>query len=227
MVILAGAATLVASSRAEAAIRPGYAAARAQWLGDAEVVSGAGQNTALLLAVADLNRGERTDVNSSGYAVTIAAITSFAFLPLTSATPAQSARASADIAKVNRFFQLRGNSWDSGCIASGHGMTAAASAWSMEPNTAVHGALPGPLKTAASDLAAGERSDRGDRSCYPAAIADLANLESASQSEIAAANPLRWSLGSAEVIGAEIAYLNGFFLAGGAQHPVLTTRGQL
>lgn len=237
LIILTAVATKVAQSAAPAtagvvsttnagSATADYEAAKIQWLGDAAVVSGAVQNTALLLAVVDLKRGQHTAANTSGYGAAIAAITDFAAIPLTSVTPAENALAHTDIATVNKFFDLPHSTWTRGCIASGPGIKAAARAWSAEPGSTSHGTLTRPLKTAANDLSRAIHTDTGDRSCYPAAIADLTSLESATDSEVAASSK-NWTFDAytpASLVGSQIAYLNTFFLEAGAPNTVLDER---
>lgn len=191
-----------------------YQAAKNQWIGDAAVVSGAAQNTALNLAVADLIRGRHSRAgHRSDYGAVIAAITGFAAIPITGVTSAESARARTDVARVDRFFGLRHNPWEKGCLTSGLGIQGAARAWQEEPTGISSGILIAPLQNAAADLTAGLKTDHGDRSCYPAAIEDLENLESATKSEVVRSSR-SWSFGdhSATVsVSAEIAYLHGFF----------------
>jgi hypothetical protein len=241
MVVLAGVASQVVASTTPASAaaalrttnsaspRPGYEAAKVQWLGASALVSGAGQNASLLLAVADLRRGQHMAGNTSGYGAAIAAIIDFATIPITSVTQAENAQIKTDLAEVNKFFGLPRSTWNGECISSGSGVDAAASAWATEPSGTSHGTRARPLKAAVSDLSRGFHTDTGDRSCYPAAIADLKNLESATKSEIAASsqNTSFDAYTPAGLVGAEIVYLNGFFSETQIlQNPVLTSGEQ-
>jgi hypothetical protein len=201
-----------------------YRAARAQWLGDGAVVSGAAQNTALYLAVVDLRRGREKLGGSSRYTAAIRAIADFEGIPITGVTSAMEAQVKADIAVVDRFFGLARTPWVHGCLAHGPGIRGAAEAWASEPKGTSHGVRSGPLKAAAEMLSQGLSTDYGDRSCYPAAIADLIGLESATRSQVSASSK-PWSLDSysaVQVIGAQIDYLDALFGPLGAR-PVLTS----
>jgi len=177
--------TTTTSSTADV-VGSAYEAARVQWAGDILVAGTSDQNSALQIAVADLENGESTDSgNASRYDAAIAAIRDFESLPITGVTPELAARVNADTAEVNRFFGLHPTTGAAGCNASGPGMTSAGKAWSREPGNTSSGVLVSPLMQATTDLERGMTTDSGDRSCYPTAIADLGSMESASRSEIA------------------------------------------
>jgi hypothetical protein len=87
----------------------------------------------------------------------------------------------------------------------------AATSWLAEPQNATSGVAVDPLKTAVEDLQLAETENPANTPCYPAAIDDLVALESASPADIAAsAAPGRNHANTS--FGAEIAYLNQFFL---------------
>jgi hypothetical protein len=206
-----------------------YRAAKNQWIGDAVVVSGAAQNTALDLAVGDLRRGLSSGAGRrKAYEGAIGAITHFAAIPITSVTPSERAQTKSDLERVDRFFGLRRLPWAKGCITSGPGVEAAAHAWDEEPAGITHGVLVAPLQSAAADLTGGLTSDHGDRSCDPAAVEDLEALESATSSQVAESRRSSGFGGQspASLAGAEIAYLDVFFaLNGSMSEPVLTAEG--
>jgi hypothetical protein len=141
----------------------------------------------------------------------MAAIQDFERLPITSVTPAQGAEETADINKVNAFFDLPTTGLVPPCgIASAPG---AAAAWTSEPPNTTEGILVGPLQRAVSVLA----KDASTDPCIPAAIADLENLESATAADVAASAG-ETTGGKSNLFGADIAYLNDFF-----QSQVLTS----
>jgi hypothetical protein len=198
--------------------RSGYEAARAQWIGDAVVVATGPQNWPLKLAVTDLQRGEVSDTgNTAGYSAAIAAIKKFETMPITDVTPVIGATETAEIAIIDRFFDLPPSTWSGECDSSGPGKQAAATAWETEPVQRVTEVAIAPLKKAVTDLKRGLVTDTGDKSCYPAAIADLQSLESARSADMTRNIPY----------GNEIGYLNSFFnpgpyvLGGGPDYPVV------
>jgi hypothetical protein len=193
------------TTRSAAPSGPGYTAAKAQWLGAGLVLSGAAQNTALAIAVLDLENGESTDSGSkSGYAAAIAAIEDFEKLPITSVTPSEDAEGNADFQVVNTFFDLPGATDVPSCT-NDPGSPAAA-AWSSEPANTTSGILLGPLERAVSNL----EPRINTNSCFPAAIADLQSLESATRADIVASSAETTGRGS-NLYGAEITYLNVLF----------------
>jgi hypothetical protein len=216
IVAVAAVLALVGSvTTVSAPLRPGYQAAKAQWIGDGLVVGGALQNTALALAVADLQRGEKTrSGDTSGYQVAIAAIEDFEHLPITDVTRAQDAEAGRDFKKVNTFFDLSRLPWSGICGASGPQGMAAAMNWLKEPVGTSFGVIPGPLRTAAADLQeAMNVSPTANKYCYPAVIADLEALESASKADIERCfrnSPGRGQEASG-LDDAEIVYVDYFF----------------
>jgi hypothetical protein len=185
--------------------RPDYSAARAQWIGDGLVGSSALQNTALEIAVLDLKNGQSADPgNKSGYAAAIAAIENFENLPLTSVTPAEDAEGQADFKVVNTFFDLPVSTYVPSC--SDDPGSPAATAWSDEPANTTSGLLLVPLERAAANLEQGVSTN----SCFPAAIADLQSLESATRGDILASSAETSGRGF-NLYGAEIAYLSDLF----------------
>jgi hypothetical protein len=188
---------------------PGYRAARQQWIAEALVVGSAGQNAPLQLAVADLDHGEITDAGrKAGYDVAVAAIKGLERIPLTSATRAQRARAAADLSKLDAFFHVR---LLTTCgVASGPAARAAARAWNSEPHDSTSGIIVAPLRRALADLDRQRAMQRADTSCYPAAIADLRNLESATRADIAA-SAAEFTGRGGTIYRADIGYLNIFF----------------
>jgi hypothetical protein len=197
--------------------RSGYEAAKAQWEGAALVVGTGAQDGPLQVAVADLQRGEISDTGrTSRYAAAISGIKSFEALPITGVTPKMASRENAAIATINEFFGLPRAPWSGDCDASGPGKQAAARAWQTEPVQSLTGVAAAPLKKAVKDLRQGLTTDRGDTSCYAAAIVDLQSLESATPAEMAKNVP----------DGDEIGYLNQFFngrqyVLGGPDNPVV------
>jgi hypothetical protein len=189
-----------------------YAAARQQWIGDGLVESGYLQDTALSLAVMDLEQGETTDTgNRSQYASVIAAIEDFERLPITSVTPAENVEANSDFVLVNKFFGLAQTASVASCGVDGSASTkSAAIAWYTEPDNTTSGDTPGPLMTAASDLETAEAEDPSETACYPAAVDDLNGLEAATPADIAASGAPGGNHAN-DSFGAEIGYLNDFF----------------
>ncbi len=184
--------------------RSHYEAAKAQWMGDALVSATGSQGAQLQLAVTDLKTGEVSDSgNTSGYGKGIAAIKTFESMPITDVTPVIDAQENAQIATINRFFGLPPSPWPGECDSSGPGKRAATAEWEKEPIQSLAGVAVGPLKKAVTDLRRGRTKDRGDTSCYPAAIVDLQSLESATRAEMTKNIPF----------GYQIGYLNLFFQA--------------
>lgn len=205
---------------------PGYEGARQQWIGAGLVISSASQNTAFSLAVDDLESGRSTDTgNRSAYPSIISSIEDIERLPITSVTPAQDAEFDSDAKVVNAFFDLTPKAVVASCGPDNAPATAeAAAAWFSEPGTTSSGVVVQPLETAVRDLETQEAEDSTGTSCYPAAIDDLENLESASSAEIAAsAGEGTGNDAASSPIGAEIDYLNEFFgRTGAAGSSVLT-----
>jgi hypothetical protein len=142
----------------------------------------------------------------------------FEGMPMTGVTPAIGAQEDAQIATINSFFGLHPALTAIGgeCTAVGPGKKPAASAWATEPVQSLTGVSVAPLKRAVLDLRHGRTTDKGDLSCYPAAIVDLQNLESTTRQEMAR-NVL---------VGYEIGHLNQFFenrqyVLGGPDNPVV------
>ncbi len=188
---------------------PGYAAARQQWIGAGLVMSSAAQNTALALAVLDLEHGETADTgNRSQYPAVIAAIEDIERLPITGVSAAQSAQFTADEATVTAFFDVP--SLVSCMPVEDTDTDQAATEWLSEPDNTSSGVVIGPLVAAANDLQEAERADPSATGCYPAAIDDLQGLESASPADIAG-SAASGDNHADTPSGAEIAYLNVFF----------------
>lgn len=194
---------------------PAYQAARRQWLAEGLVVGGALQAAPLVLAVADLQQ-ETTAHPAAASADdrAIAAIEDFEGIPLTDATPAQSAEANADAAAVDAFFGLAGSAPGGSCgptpTAAGE---AAATQWDSEPTSAAGGVVPGPLEQAAGILQQAVDADPSTTGCYPAAVDDLDRLAAAPASDIAASQQAATSAPGtpAALDDAAIGYLNEFF----------------
>ncbi len=188
---------------------PGYLAARQQWIAEGLVFSGADQNPPLSLAIADLRHGQITDrSNTSRYPAIIAAIQNLGALPLTDNTPGQRARGATDISKISRFFHVPPLSTCG--LTSGTAARAAAAAWNSEPHSSTSGVNVAALRRAAANLARQVRLHPAGTSCYPAAIADLTGLETATKSTIAASS-VEFTGGGGTRYGNEIAYLDAFF----------------
>jgi hypothetical protein len=182
--------------------RSGFDGAKAQWMGDGTVAGTGGQDQPLQLATADLQRGEISDAGStSDYGAAVTAIKRFESMPITGVTPAISDQETAQIATINTFFGLPPTPWPGECESSGPGVRAAATAWGSEPAQSGTGVVVAPLAKAVNDLRRGLTTDRGDTSCYPAAIIDIQNLESATRTDLSREVPY----------GDEIGYLNQFF----------------
>jgi hypothetical protein len=194
-----------------------YEAAKAQWIGESAVDGGYLQNTALQLTVSDLQRGESTHTgDTSGYAAAIAAIKDYETLPDTDFTDADAVEARRDSAVILPFFGLTGSDQSlsgGNCNVSWPTAIAATKAWVTEPANTSSGIIVGPLQEAVTYLQQGLTTDSCDKSDYPAAIADLQNLESASSADIAASSGLVPSGAYVihTLIGDEIAYLDEFF----------------
>jgi hypothetical protein len=169
------------------------------------------QNTALSLAVIDLESGEESDTgNRSEYPAVIAAIEDIERLPITSVTPAESAEFKSDGSLVDGFFSVGQSGPSCGPDASTATKMAAA-LWFTEPQNATSGVAVDPLKTAVEDLQSAETEDPSGTACYPAAIDDLVSLESATPADIAASAAPGGNHANTS-FGAEIGYLNQFFL---------------
>jgi hypothetical protein len=88
--------------------RPGYTAARKEWLAEGKVIGSAAQSVPIEKALADLERGENTDSGNKSAAI-IAALKNFANMPDAMVTPAQQAMGRADAVKLDKFFHIHGH----------------------------------------------------------------------------------------------------------------------
>jgi hypothetical protein len=111
----------------------------------------------------------------------------------------------ADATELAAFFDLPATAMDTAC-GSAFG-TSAAAAWDREPANNTSGIIVGPLEQAAADL----KQKINTNSCFPAVIADLESLESAKRAEVAASNLNLVTFDGSDLVGAEIAFLNGLF----------------
>jgi hypothetical protein len=90
--------------------RPGYIAARKEWLAEGNVIGSAGQSVPIDKALTDLERGEITDSgNKSGYPAIIAALKNFASIPDAMVTAAQQVEGRVDTVEIDKFFHMPGN----------------------------------------------------------------------------------------------------------------------
>jgi hypothetical protein len=187
----------------------GYQAARQQWIAEGLVFGSAAQNPPLYLAVVDLEHGQVANAGSKPrYRAAIAAINNLEQTPLSNITRAERRGAAADFSRIDRFFHLPAVN---NCgVASGTAARAAAAAWNTEPHNSTSGIAAAPLRRALADLAQQLSVHPAGTSCYPAAIADLRNLESATKADIRA-SAVEFTGRGATVFGAEIAYLGVFF----------------
>ena len=114
----------------------------------------------------------------------------------------------AMIARISRFFYLR---LPENCgFASGTAAPAAVAAWRCEPHDSTSGIAIAPLRGVA-DLQQQRRVHPSGTSCYPAALADLRYLESATRADIAA-SAAEFTGRGGTVYGADIAFLRFFFM---------------
>jgi len=183
-----------------------FAAAKQQWEGEWQVVSGAIQNAPLVLAESDLELGIAAKTpGAARWLAVIREIKLFAGLPLTSVTPTQSRVAIHAWNQINRFFGfgIHPRTWYG--LPSGRSYLAALKAWGHEPLGTSAGVRVAELRIAIAELklaiAANPRADP----LYGPAIADLSALETATRSDVATS--ATWT----SATGAEIAFLNGFF----------------
>jgi hypothetical protein len=94
----------------QGARRPGYSAARKEWLAEGDVIGSAAQSLPIERAIADLARGEHTDAgNTSTYPAVIAVLKSFASIPDAMVSKAQQVQGRADAIKLDQFFRIDGN----------------------------------------------------------------------------------------------------------------------
>jgi hypothetical protein len=162
------------------------------------------------MAVIDLDSGAESDPgNRSRYPAVIAAIEDMERLPITSVTPAQSAEFQSDESLVDDFFRL-GHSPPSCGPDTSTATAPAAAAWFTEPHDTTSGVAVSPLKTAVADLQRAVTEDPSGSGCYPAAIDDLVDLESATRADIAASEAPGDNHADTS-FGDEIGYLNQFF----------------
>lgn len=203
------------------------AAARNQWVGAQLLSGGAEQAVPLIPVVADLEQAIAAGAHRKTYTRAINTIVKFGELPDAMMTPAQSKQFTADITAISSFLGFKKSPWTTGCVSHGAEARAAAQAWSKEPHGTNKGILKSLLRAAAADLTRGLRIDAGDRSCYPAAIEDLDNLQTATAAEIAATpNADRGSFkdpGAVQVAWADILWLDDWFAFTGRDAGVLTS----
>jgi len=203
------------------------AAARHQWVGAQLLSGGAEQAVPLIPVVADLEQAIAAGAHRTTYTRAINTIVKFGELPDAMMTPAQSKQFTADITAISSFLGFKKSPWTTGCVSHGAEARAAAQAWSEEPQGTNKGILKSHLRAAAADLTRGLRIDAGDRSCYPAAIEDLDNLQTATAAEIAATpNAHGGSFkdpGAVQVAWADILWLDDWFDFTGHDAGVLTS----
>ena len=210
-----------------ASVRNDYEAAKFQWESEGLVGSGAFQAIPLFLAEGDLKRAlPLHPPNVAAIRAAVKELDTLGQMPDTGYTPALDAKWNMNQEALTRFFGVGPNAG----VPSGLGFRAAESAWEKEPPLGSDGAELNHLRNAISDLAA-VQNDLGKRrvSVYPAAIADLKELEAATRGDLSSdglyegtndhtAN--RWAY--------EILFLNVFFSDGvfpAPYHWVLIGRG--
>jgi hypothetical protein len=137
-----------------------------------------------------------------------AALSDYANKPDADVTPAMNAEIDADTALIDSFLGAAPDA--TGCSGTGRDARKAMHAWESEPRGRQAGVRVAPLRQAIADLKNGLGSDKGDTGCYPAAIADLQSLESATRAQISASQAKNNTI--ANLAGFRIAYLNAFFL---------------
>ncbi|HET9059315.1 MAG TPA: hypothetical protein VFN61_05290 [Acidimicrobiales bacterium] len=180
--------------------------AKDQYLGIGAVLGAGGQTAQPQLAVADLKEIHplsNTDV------LAIRFLEQLETIPVSEPTAKDEARAGKAVAFLNKFFGVSG--FGSGCLDSGPGITRAASNWFEEPGSFASGVRVGPLRKTASWLQFGERADTGDKTCYPALIDDITDLELLKQKHV---GPLT----DPRNLFIAITYVNNFFEQNGVSH---------
>jgi hypothetical protein len=191
--------------RARTVSTPAFRAARDQWEGESAVIASDAQNSALQLAVDDLEAGlARAGRNRSADAAAIAALSNLEATPLAGAA-GDTGTADSDLAALDEFFgpPTSGHASVLG-VAAGPSFRAAAAAWRRALATTRRRPLAArSLRRAVADLRTGLRSDPGTTYAYPAAIADLSALAA----DLVVPHPdLR-----TETVQLQVAYLNAFF----------------
>ena len=167
-----------------------YEAAKIQWEGEWQVVSGALQNVPLVLAALDLEHGIASGAaDPTRWSQAVRAIRDFERLPITSVTPAQNRQGTKDWNVVNQFFGFVPTTKTFYGSPTGRAAHAAAVAWGKQPSDTSHGVSIFELRVAAADLAAAVAARPKLAPLYLPAIADLQLLESASRAQVAASNP--------------------------------------
>jgi hypothetical protein len=165
------------------------------------------------MLLADLG-SEPNEASSRSSEKVIATLRDYERLPDTGYTAALTARANAEEAAIDTYFHTKPDA--NSCFPlMGRNVVKAARAWDDEPPDNTHGVRISPLRLAVADLSEGLKSDKGDTACYPAAIADLQALESATPGEVKDAStpwPTTPSLSNGDLDGDRIFYLNDFFL---------------
>jgi len=183
-----------------------FEAARVQWEGEWQVVSGALQNGPLLLARADLELVVSEKAPGADQLVTaIRNIRRLAAGPLTSVTPAQNRVATQAWNQLNRFFGFGMHPHTFFGLPSGRSYLAALTAWSHEPLGISDGVRITALRIAVAELERASAASPTAARLYEPAIADLSALEAASRSEVASSG--NWT----SETSAEITFLNYFF----------------
>ena len=164
-----------------------FQAARAQWL-DAALTGGAAQNIGFVLTLQDLRAAPLVHGRSAAsYRAALSNLGALENLPDTDVSAQENRNASREFAALDRFFAVTKHQQeqDSNCQTRGQGLAGASIAWAQEPIGADAGIRSAPIRTALADLRRGISSDRGQVGCYPAIIADLQALQTATPAEIA------------------------------------------
>lgn len=206
----------------------GYEAAKVQWVGSSLSSGEAGQNANIPMVLADLS-SEPGQASLPSSEKVIAILRDYEMLPDTGYTAALSARANAEEAAIDAYFHTTPDVNSCFPLTGRNGLKAER-AWDNEPADNTQGVRILPLRLAIADLSEGLKSDKGDTACYPAAIADLQGLESATPGEVKAAStpwPATPRPSNGDLDGDRIFYLNDFFAQSVAKKAssVLSTPG--
>jgi hypothetical protein len=189
-----------------------YEAAKIQWEGEWQVVSGALQNVPLTLAVLDLEHGIASGAaDPMRWSRAVRAIRDLERLPITSVTPAQDQQGTNDWNVVSHFFGFGPTTKTYYGSPTGRAALAAAIAWGKQPSDTSHGVSIFELRVAAAELAAAVGARPKLAPLYLPAIADLRLLDTASGDLLSSSNPARPSSWPS-LVGGEIGFLNLFFI---------------
>jgi len=200
-------------SSVTATARSDYEAAKAQWVGEGIVGGSAFQGIPLFLARDDLERALPLHAsNAAALRAAAAELNTLLHMPDSGYTPALDAKWNANQTALTRFFGVG----PIGEVPRGPGFRAAQSAWEKEPSFGSEGVTVSDLQQAIRNLERGPgHLDAGATSAYPAAIADLLDLESATKRELASDGIYEdTNVHGNNRLAFEILFLNAFFYDG-------------